>query len=101
MADPAAAAGLAEQMRALLADLQPQALHIEDQSAAHAGHAGAAGGGGHFELHMVSAAFAGLSPVQRHRLIYARLAPLMAGRIHALAMRLRTPEEAQAQSSPS
>jgi BolA protein len=80
------------QMRALLADLQALDIDIEDQSAAHAGHAGASAGA-HFRLHMVSAAFRGLSPVQRHRLVYGRLATLMAGRIHALTMRLLTPEE--------
>jgi BolA protein len=85
-------ASLPDQMRALLADLQPTDIRIDDQSAAHAGHAGARHGA-HFDLQIVSPAFAGLSTVQRHRLVYARLASLMAGRIHALSMRLRTPEE--------
>jgi BolA protein len=83
-------------MRALLADLAAERLEIEDQSAAHAGHAGAAGGGGHYGLLLVSAAFHGLAPLQRHRLVYARLGELMPARIHALTMRLLTPEEARA-----
>lgn len=83
-------------MRAKLLDLKPLELEIEDQSAAHAGHAGAARGA-HFRLYMVSAAFAGLSRLQRHRLVYERLAPLIGGRIHALTMNLYAPEEVREQ----
>jgi BolA protein len=87
-------AELPARMRALLADLQAQRIEIEDQSAAHAGHAGARSGG-HYGLTVVSAAFAGCSRVQRHRMVYERLAALMAGSIHALTMQLLTPEEEQ------
>ncbi|HYA75371.1 MAG TPA: BolA family protein [Burkholderiaceae bacterium] len=87
---------MAEDLRgaitARLRDLEPLELQIEDQSAAHAGHAGAASGA-HLHLRMVSAAFDGLSRLQRHRLIYERLAPLMAGRIHALRLTLLAPGE--------
>ena len=38
--------------------LEPEHLAIADDSAAHAGHAGAREGG-HFTVHIVSAAFAG------------------------------------------
>jgi BolA protein len=88
----AQAADLPERIRALLAPLQPSAVQIEDQSAAHAGHAGA-GKGAHLRLHVVSPAFRGLSRLQRHRLVYECLAELMAGRIHALTMSLSAPEE--------
>jgi len=88
---------LPAQIRARLLGLEPLELEIEDQSAAHAGHAGAAAGA-HFRLHVVSAAFAGLSRLQRHRLVYERLAPLMRGRIHALTMSLDTPEELHARA---
>lgn len=49
--------------------------------------------GVHFEAEVVSAAFAGLRPLQRHRLVYAALGDLMGGAIHALALRTLTPEE--------
>ena len=83
---------LAGRIRAKLLDLEPLELQIEDQSAAHAGHAGARAGA-HLRLHMVSAAFGGLSRLQRHRLIYERLGPLMSGHIHALSMSLYAPGE--------
>jgi len=92
----ASRAGLADEMRSLLADLAAERIEIEDQSAAHAGHAGAAAGGGHYALVLVSGAFGGLTSLQRHRLVYARLGALMPARIHALSMRLLTPEEARA-----
>ena len=83
---------LPELISAGLQDLQPLELEIEDQSAAHAGHAGARSGA-HFRLHLVSDAFTGLSRVQRHRMVYERLASLLQGRIHALTMTLLAPGE--------
>jgi BolA protein len=73
--------------------LAPEHLDIQDDSALHAGHAGAKGGGGHYTLTIVSARFAGLGRVQRHRLIYQTLGKLMTSRVHALAIRALTPEE--------
>lgn len=81
---------------ALQATLVPQSLEIEDESHRHAGHAGAADGRGHFRVDVVSDAFAGLSPIARHRAIYAALGELMSTDIHALAIRARTPAEAAA-----
>lgn len=49
--------------------------------------------GVHFEAEVVSSAFAGLRPLQRHRLVYAALGDLMGGAIHALSLRTLTPEE--------
>lgn len=51
------------------------------------------GGGDHFAATVVSAAFAGRGPVDRHRMVYAALGDLMNGPIHALALTTRTPEE--------
>ena len=73
--------------------LQPVALEIIDESARHAGHAGAAGGGGHYIVQIVSAAFRGLSPLQRHRLVYDAVGDLMTTEIHALSIQARTPDE--------
>ena len=73
--------------------LAPLALEIVDDSARHAGHAGARGGG-HFRVTLVSEAFRGRSQLERHRLVYAAVAPLMAGAVHALNIIARTPDEA-------
>lgn len=79
---------------ALTAALAPVELDVRDDSARHAGHAGARDGRGHFHVEIVSAAFAGLAPLARHRAVYAALGELMTTDIHALSMRARTPAEA-------
>ena len=70
--------------------LQPTALEIRDDSAAHAGHAGARDGG-HFHVRIASARFAGLGPVARHRLVYDAAGALMQTHIHALSIDARLP----------
>ena len=72
----------------------PVELAVEDESHLHAGHAGAATGRGHFRVRIVSEAFAGQSPVARHRQVYAALGEMMQTDIHALAISARTPGEA-------
>lgn len=74
--------------------LDPQALEVVDDSARHAGHAGARDGRGHFNVRIVSAAFAGMRPLARHRAVYAALGELMSSDIHALGVQALTPEEA-------
>lgn len=74
-----------ERLAAALRSLEPSALEIRDDSAAHAGHAGAREGG-HFHVRIVSRKFAGLLPVARHRLVYAAVAGLMGRDIHALSI---------------
>jgi len=80
-------------IRERLAALDPLSVEIIDDSALHAGHAGARSGGGHYRLTIVSARFAGLGTVARHRLIYETLGELMKGDIHALAIEARTPDQ--------
>ncbi|MES2956628.1 MAG: BolA family protein [Pseudomonadota bacterium] len=77
---------------ALRAALQPTALEVEDDSHLHAGHEGAKEGR-HFTVRVTSDAFAGLSRVARHRLVYDALRSLVAEGIHALAIVARTPAE--------
>ena len=72
--------------------LEPNEIEVRDDSAAHAGHASAAGKG-HFRLRIVSRSFAGLTPMQRHRRVYAILAPLWEHELHALSMEALAPEE--------
>ena len=85
----------AEQIKNRLQTLAPLSLDLTDDSAAHAGHAGARSGGGHFHLRIVSAAFAGQSKVQRHRLVYEALGDLMQKEIHALGIEALAPDEAR------
>jgi len=74
--------------------LKPQQLEVIDDSHHHIGHAGARDGRGHFSVHMISADFAGLTPLARHRAVYAALGNFMHSDIHALSIRALTPEEA-------
>ncbi|UYB50773.1 BolA family transcriptional regulator [Xanthomonas sp. AM6] len=88
------AARRAERIRAALqAAFAPQALEVEDDGHRHAGHAGARDGRGHFNVHIVSAAFAGMAPLARHRAVYAALGEMMQTDIHALSIRAETPKQ--------
>jgi BolA family transcriptional regulator, general stress-responsive regulator len=80
-------------LRTRLADLAPTALEVRDDSADHAGHAGAAGGAGHFSLLIVSKAFAGVSRLERHQQVLARVDDLLPYPIHALQIRALAPDE--------
>ena len=84
----------------LTSALSPTALTIEDDSARHAGHHheggmdGRPGGESHFNLTIVSAAFAGQGRLARQRAVNAALAVELAGPVHALSIRALTPDEA-------
>ncbi|MEQ8748988.1 MAG: BolA family protein [Amphiplicatus sp.] len=72
------------------------ALEVKDESYLHKGHSGAPEGGeSHFRVHVVSKAFEGMNRVARQRAVNAVLKDLLAGPIHALAMKTLTPEEAE------
>ena len=70
------------------AALAPAQVEVRDDSALHAGHAGAREGG-HFHVTIASAAFAGRSAVERHRMVYAAAAELLGTDIHALSIDAR------------
>ncbi|MGH8132608.1 MAG: BolA family protein [Steroidobacteraceae bacterium] len=72
--------------------LAPSALEIIDDSPLHVGHPGA-GGGGHYRVRLVSEAFRGRSPLERHRMVYAAVAALLKGSVHALNISARTADE--------
>ena len=81
-----------EQLRERLTlALQPQHLHIDDESAAHLGHAGAREGG-HYAVRVVSARFAGLAPLARHRLVYSAAGDLLHNGVHALRIDAQPPD---------
>ena len=83
-----------EKLRSRLQDaLAPEALDIIDETAKHAGHAGAASGGGHYLLNIVSAAFEGKNPIQRHRLVFDAVGDMMHTDIHALSIQAKSPGE--------
>lgn len=72
---------------------QPTELLIKDQSHLHAGHEGAKDGKGHFDVTIVSEAFAGVNRVQRHRMVYDALGKLLETDIHALRIKAFAPSE--------
>lgn len=79
---------IADQMTRRLAALEPTALQVLDESESHRGHSGfREGGESHFRVIMASPAFAGLSRLERHRLVHATLGDIVP-RIHALALEL-------------
>ena len=79
----------------LTAAFAPSELVVEDESARHEGHAGhRAGGETHFDVHIVSDAFTGLSRVERQRRIYAALDAEFRAGLHALSLKAQTPAEA-------
>jgi acid stress-induced BolA-like protein IbaG/YrbA len=51
------------------------------------------GDGRHFQAVIVSRAFEGKRPVQRHQIVYAALGDRMREEIHALSMTTLTPDE--------
>lgn len=53
------------------------------------------GDGQHFFAMIVSSAFEGKRPIQRHQLVYAALGDRMKQEIHALSMKTLTPAEWQ------
>jgi len=62
----------------------PATLEVMDEGHLHVGHPGE--GTGHFRGRIASAAFAGKTRVQQHRMVYDALAGLMGHGIHALAI---------------
>ena len=70
--------------RRLEAAFAPTVLEVLDEGDKHASHGNA--GKGHFHVRIVSAAFAGKLPLQRHRMVYASMDGLMDNGIHALSI---------------
>ena len=73
--------------------LDPVALEVLDESAAHHGHVGAngTGSGTHFRVRITSHLFTGKSPVARHRLVYDALQDFIDQGLHALAIEAKVP----------
>jgi stress-induced morphogen len=54
-----------------------------------------AGDGDHYRARIVSTAFAGLSRVRQHQLVYAALKGKMGGELHALALETAAPKDGE------
>ncbi len=74
----------------LLKTLLPLHLHVENESRMHNVPAGSET---HFKVMVVSEAFEGMLPVERHRRVYEILRDEMAGGVHALSIRALTPSQ--------
>jgi BolA protein len=79
----------------LTAAFQPERLTVIDESHQHAGHHADITGTGetHMRVRIVSAAFSGLSRLQRHRAITDLLKPELDAGLHALALEPAAPGE--------
>jgi BolA family transcriptional regulator, general stress-responsive regulator len=87
----------------LTAALSPERLEVVNESHLHAGHhhsepghdSGTFDGTGetHFRVRVVSAAFAGMSRIERHRRVNELLADEIAAGVHALAIEPAAPGE--------
>lgn len=94
--NPSATGPVAAEITQLLtAAFAPSALHVLNDSASHAGHMGDDGTGeSHFTVVIESAAFTGVSRLERQRMVNRALGDLPGQRVHALAIKARAPGEA-------
>jgi stress-induced morphogen len=74
---------------------EPIVLEVTNESPMHNVPAGSET---HLKVVVVSAAFAGKSAVERHRLVYAALTDEIRDGLHALSVTSRSPEEWEADS---
>jgi len=80
--------------RLLAAAFAPSRLKVINDSATHHGHAGDDGSGeSHFTVEIESAASAGMSRLERQRMVNRALGDLPGQRVHALAIKARAPGE--------
>jgi BolA protein len=78
----------------LSASFEPSRLAVINDTAQHRGHAGDDGSGeSHFTVEIESAAFTGVSRLERQRMVNRALGDIPGGRVHALAIRARAPGE--------
>ncbi len=86
---------LASEMERLLTQaFAPSRLAVINDSARHHGHAGDDGSGeSHFTVEIESAAFAGVSRLERQRMVNRALGDIPGQRVHALAIKARAPGE--------
>ena len=71
----------------------PESIRASLEAGLTCEHVEVRGDGAHFEAVIVSTAFAGLSRIRQHQLVYAALGDRMREEIHALSMQTLTPEQ--------
>lgn len=49
------------------------------------------GGADHYRVEVVSSAFEGKTPIERHRMVYAAFDDVLGGALHALSLVTKTP----------
>ena len=83
-----------EMQQRLDAAFAPTHLEISNDSGHHSGHSGDDGSGeSHFSILIESAAFAGVSRLQRQRMVNTALGDIPGNRVHAVAVKARAPGE--------
>ena len=71
----------------------PESIQVSLEAGLPCDHVQVSGDGAHFEAVIVSQAFAGLSRVRQHQLVYGALGDRMREEIHALSMQTFTPAQ--------
>ncbi|HVR91134.1 MAG TPA: BolA family protein [Novosphingobium sp.] len=72
----------------------PTRLEVINDSARHRGHSGDDGSGeSHFTVEIESAAFVGVSRLERQRMVNRALGDIPGQRVHALAIKAKAPGE--------
>ena len=86
---------LAQEIEQLLtAAFAPTRLAVINDSASHHGHSGDDGSGeSHFTVEIESTAFAGISRLDRQRMVNRALGDIPGQRVHALAVKASAPGE--------
>lgn len=85
-----------EMERLLAAAFAPARLEVVNDSAAHHGHAGDDGSGeSHFTIRIEAEAFAGRTRLERQRMVNRALGDIPGGRVHALAIKAKAPEDGE------
>jgi acid stress-induced BolA-like protein IbaG/YrbA len=74
----------------------PESIRQSIETGLACEHVEVAGDGHHWEAVIVSAAFAGLSRIKQHQLVYGALGERMREEVHALSMQTLTPEQWEA-----
>jgi acid stress-induced BolA-like protein IbaG/YrbA len=72
--------------------VEPSSIETPSAPASPCTHLEVTGDGAHFEAVVVSPAFAGLTRVRQHQLVYAALGDRMREEIHALSMKTYSPK---------
>lgn len=84
----------AQELKKLLAaHFHSPHIEVRDESEKHQKHPEGQGRGGHYHVVIVSDQFLGKTPLERHRMVYAKLSMPGNPDIHALGLKTFTQEE--------